>query len=311
MYRNACVESSVQLLRRPAKGSVLATSTEPAGVRARELVQPAKLPIGQPVELRTIDSAATPGFTGGRTDGIALTTQLAPTLAELQEKLFAEGTSGMNRSVLLVLQGMDTAGKGGTVKHVLGQVDPMGVHYHAFNMPTVQELSHDFLWRIRKELPRPGIIGVFDRSHYEDVVATRVHGSIDRPTWLRRFAAINRFENDLVANGTAVIKCFLHISADEQRRRLMARLTDPTKQWKFNPHDTDERARWSDYSVAYSEALERTNTEVAPWHIIPADRKWWRNLMVTSLLIDTLEGMSPAYPAPPYDVDYEMARLME
>jgi PPK2 family polyphosphate:nucleotide phosphotransferase len=268
-----------------------------------------RLPVGQAVDLGGIDPSSTPGFDGNKAAGEQAVARLGPRLAGLQEKLLAQGRSGLDRSVLLVLQGMDTAGKGGTVTHVLGQVDPMGVHYKGFKAPTLQERRHDFLWRIRRELPTPGLIGVFDRSHYEDVVTTRVHGLVDRRTWQRRYGIINRFEQEIAAEGTKIVKCFLHISMQEQRRRLLARLADPTKRWKYDPHDVDERAKWSDYQLAYSEALQRTNTVVAPWHVIPADRKWWRNLAVTCLLIEALEGMSLRYPRPAYDVKHEVGRL--
>jgi PPK2 family polyphosphate:nucleotide phosphotransferase len=269
-----------------------------------------RLPISDPVDLTLIHPRSTPGFAGPKAAGLRAQAELAPRLAALQEMLFAEGRAGGSRAVLLVLQGMDTAGKGGTVKHVLGQVDPMGVRYKAFKAPTDEERRHPFLWRIRKELPDAGIIGVFDRSHYEDLLVPRVHHLVQPRTIRNRYASINRFEEELVARGTAVVKCFLHLSYDEQGRRLLARLTDATKNWKYNPSDIDERERWFDYQEAYAAALGRTNTETAPWHVVPADRKWWRNLAVTHLLVETLESMSPAYPAPTYDVQHEIRRLL-
>ena len=278
--------------------------TDPA--RASDLL---RLGAGIPVDLTLVDTASTPGFDGDRAAGLRAQAELAPRLAALQEKLFAEGRAGGSRAVLLVLQGMDTAGKGGTVKHVLGQVDPMGVRYKAFKAPTAEERRHPFLWRIRKELPEPGVIGVFDRSHYEDVLVPRVHQLLQPRTILGRYSTINAFEEQLVSGGTLVVKCFLHISYDEQRRRLLSRLTDPTKRWKYNPADVDERERWFDYQDAYGAALATTNTETAPWHVVPADRKWWRNLAVTHLLIETLESMSLAYPTPTYDIEHELRRL--
>jgi PPK2 family polyphosphate:nucleotide phosphotransferase len=263
------------------------------------------------LELTTIDPAATPGFKGSKREGAKLQASLATRLAELQERLFAEGTvSGGRRSLLLVLQGMDTAGKGGVVKHVVGQVEPMGIRYHAFKVPTKEEREHDFLWRFRKALPEPGMLGVFDRSHYEDVGVVRVHGLVPR-SWSRRYATTNRFEERLVAGGTTVVKCFLHISKQEQQKRLLARLDDPTKQWKYNPGDVDERLQWDDYQVAYTEAINRCNTDAAPWYVVPADRKWWRNLAITRLLIESLETMSPQYPPPAYDVDAERRRALK
>ena len=263
------------------------------------------------LDLSTIDTAATPGFSGNKRDGVQQQASLAPRLAELQERLYAEGKGGGQRSVLLVLQGMDGAGKGGTVKHVVGQVDPMGVGYTAFKAPTKEEREHDFLWRIRKATPEPGMLGVFDRSHYEDVGIVRVHDLVTKRVWSRRYDTINRFEERLVLGGTTVVKCFLHISKKEQKKRLLARLDDPTKQWKYNPADVDERLLWDEYQVAYTDAISRCNSEVAPWYVVPADRKWWRNLAVTGLLIEALEAMSPQYPSPAFDLDAERRRVLE
>lgn len=263
------------------------------------------------LDLSTIDTAATPGFSGNKRDGVEQQASLAPRLAELQERLYAEGRGGGRRSILLVLQGMDGAGKGGTVKHVVGQVDPMGVQYTAFKAPTKEEREHDFLWRIRKATPEPGMLGVFDRSHYEDVGIVRVHDLVTKRVWSRRYDTINRFEERLVLGGTTVVKCFLHISKKEQKKRLLARLDDPTKQWKYNPADVDERLLWDEYQVAYTDAISRCNSEVAPWYVVPADRKWWRNLAVTGLLIEALEAMSPQYPSPAFDLDAERRRVLE
>jgi PPK2 family polyphosphate:nucleotide phosphotransferase len=209
-----------------------------------------------------------------------------------------------------VMQGMDTSGKGGTVKHVVGQLDPGGVHVASFGKPTREELEHDFLWRIRAQLPRAGKLGVFDRSHYEDVVTVRVLGLVDEDTWTRRYDAVNRFEEELVAAGTRIVKCFLHISPDEQRERLLARLDDPTKHWKYNPDDLDTRARWDDYMTAYGDAIERCSTEIAPWHVIPADRKWYRNWAITNLLIEQLDALGLRWPEADFDVAAERARLL-
>ena len=201
--------------------------------------------------------------------------------------------------MLLVLQGLDTSGKGGTVRHVVGPCDPAGVHAASFGRPTPEELRHDFLWRIRQQLPRAGKLGVFDRSHYEDVLAVRVRKLADKRTWTRRYDAINRFEAELAEGGTRIVKCYLHISREEQRARLLARLGDPTKHWKYNPHDLEDRALWDDYMAAYADALERCSTEAAPWHIIPADRKWYRNWAITQLLCEELEGLGPGVAARP------------
>jgi PPK2 family polyphosphate:nucleotide phosphotransferase len=261
------------------------------------------------VDLGAIDTRATPGANGAKADAEALQAELAERIATLQEQLYAEGRTGGKRSVLLVLQGMDTSGKGGTVKHVVGQVDPGGVHVVAFRSPTPEELEHDFLWRIRKELPEPGMLAVFDRSHYEDVVAVRVRKIADRRTWSRRYAAINRFEERLAAQGTVIVKCFLHISPEEQRERLLARLEDPTKHWKYRPGDLDDRALWDDFQRAYGDAIERCSTDAAPWYIVPADRKWYRNWAVSRLMCEQLEQLGLGWPAAKFDVEEQKALL--
>jgi PPK2 family polyphosphate:nucleotide phosphotransferase len=262
------------------------------------------------VDLPGIDARSTPGFDGDKADAEQAVPALGARLAELQEQLYAEGRTGGTRSLLLVMQGMDTSGKGGTVKHVVGQVDPGGVHIASFGKPTREELEHDFLWRIRAQLPRAGKLGVFDRSHYEDVVTVRVLDLADRDTWTRRFDAINRFEEELLAGGTVVVKCFLHISRDEQRERLLARLDDPTKHWKYNPGDLETRARWDEYMTAYGDAIERCSTELAPWHIVPADRKWYRNWAITNLLIEQLDALGLRWPEGRFDVAEQRAKLL-
>jgi PPK2 family polyphosphate:nucleotide phosphotransferase len=267
-----------------------------------------RLPPG-PVDLAAIPTDATPGFTGDKAAGVAALETLGADLDELQEKLFAEGTTGSERRVLLVLQGMDTSGKGGTLEHTVGLMDPQGVRITSFKAPTKEELSHDFLWRIEKALPQGGYVGVFDRSHYEDVLIVRVRSLAPAEEVERRYGAINEFEERLVAEGTTIIKCMLHISAAEQKERLAARLDDPTKHWKFNPADLDERERWPTYREAYEIALERTNTEHAPWHVIPADRKWFRNLAIGSLLHETLTGLDPQWPKADFDVVEQQLRL--
>ncbi|WP_028058563.1 PPK2 family polyphosphate kinase [Candidatus Solirubrobacter pratensis] len=262
------------------------------------------------LDLRGIDARSTPGFKGGKGKAQAAMAAHAERLSTLQEQLYAEGRLGGTRSVLLVLQGMDTSGKGGTVRHVVGLLDPAGVHAAAFGPPTPEERRHDFLWRIRKRVPRPGQVGVFDRSHYEDVVTVRVLGLAERRTWMRRYDAINRFEAELAAGGTRIVKCFLHISPGEQRKRLLARLDDPTKHWKFDPADLDARERWDEYLDAYEDALERCTSEVAPWHVVPADRKWYRNWAVTALLIEHLEELALRWPEPDLDIEAQRRRLL-
>jgi PPK2 family polyphosphate:nucleotide phosphotransferase len=261
------------------------------------------------VDLSAMDTRSTPGFGGKKADARNVQPKLAERIATLQEQLFAEGRTGGSRSVLLVLQGMDTSGKGGTVKHVVGQVDPGGVHVVAFRKPTREEREHDFLWRIRKELPEPGMLAVFDRSHYEDVVAARVRNLAPRRVWSRRYAAINRFEERLAARGTVIVKCFLHISPEEQRERLLARLDDPTKHWKYRPGDLDDRALWDDFQRAYGDAIERCSTDAAPWYVVPADRKWYRNWAISRLLCERLEELGLGWPVATFDVAEQKALL--
>jgi PPK2 family polyphosphate:nucleotide phosphotransferase len=262
-----------------------------------------------PVDLRSHDAAATPGFDGGKKEGRQAVAELAPRLADLQEKLFAAGYTGGTRQLLLLVQGMDTSGKGGVLKHCVAHFDPGGVRIRSFKAPTKKELAHDFLWRVEKEVPQAGYIGIFDRSHYEDVLVARVHGLAPIEEIERRYDAINAFEQDVAERGTTIVKCMLHISADEQKERLLARLDDPTKQWKYKPEDVDERARWPEYQTAYELALQRCNTEPAPWHVVPANRKWYRNWAVTSLLVEGLEGLDLGWPEPDYDVAAERRRV--
>jgi len=268
-----------------------------------------RVPTGD-VDLRSYDTRATPGFSGSKSAGKAALAEVGSRLSDLQEMLFASGVKGDRRSVLLVLQGMDSSGKGGTVRHVIGQVDPQGCAVTAFKAPTPEELAHDFLWRVRRRLPGPGILGVFDRSHYEDVLIVRVHELVPRATWARRYSTINQFEAGLAERGIQMIKVFLHISKEEQRQRLIARLDDPTKHWKFNPHDIDERAWWEEYEAAYEAVLTRCNPETAPWYVVPADRKWYRNWAVAHLLVEHLEDMKLEWPKADLDVAEQRSRLL-
>ncbi|MEI2809817.1 MAG: polyphosphate kinase 2 family protein [Nocardioides sp.] len=268
------------------------------------------LPSG-PVDLSSLATDEAPGYDGNKESGEKDLEALGPELSDLQERLFAERSAGGTRNVLLVLQGMDTSGKGGVLRHTVGLVDPQGVRITSFKAPTDEEKKHDFLWRIRNALPGPGVIGVFDRSHYEDVLIVRVHEWAEPAEIERRYDAINDFEAELVAGGTTIIKCMLHISAEEQKARLLARLEDPTKHWKYNPGDLDERALWPAYQDAYAVALERTNTAAAPWHVIPSDKKWYRNLAIGHLLLDALRTMDPQWPAADFDVEVEKRRLRD
>jgi PPK2 family polyphosphate:nucleotide phosphotransferase len=260
-----------------------------------------------PVNLLGYPSDGTPLAPGGKARTKLELARTGPLLAERQEMLYANGQTGDPRRILLVLQGTDTSGKDGVIKHVVGQVGPSAVRITAFKKPTPAEAAHDFLWRIRRALPPPGVIGVFNRSHYEDVLTTRVHGVIDEAAWRRRIEEINAFETELASEGTTIIKCFLHISYAEQRRRLLDRLADETKRWKFNPADLTERARWSDYQTIYADVLQQTCTEAAPWYVVPSDRKWYRNWAIGQLLTETLLELDLAYP----EADYDVAEMRE
>ncbi len=259
--------------------------------------------------LAEVDSRSTPGFDGDKAAGKAALAELGTELADLQERLHAHGTMGDPRSVLLVLQGMDTSGKGGTIEKVVGLVSPLGVRIASFKRPTPEELAHDFLWRVERRLPSAGELGVFDRSHYEDVLIGRVRRLADVDEVERRYDAINAFERRYVESGGTVLKCLLHISPDDQAARLLARLDDPTKHWKFNPGDIDERQLWDDYQEAYDVVLQRTSTDVAPWHVVPSGRKWYRNWAVGQLLLEHLRALDLGWPEADYDVDEQRARL--
>ncbi|HJQ44506.1 MAG TPA: PPK2 family polyphosphate kinase, partial [Jatrophihabitantaceae bacterium] len=262
------------------------------------------------VTIAGFDPSATPLVERGKSGRLKLPTDDSAELADLQERLYAEATVGSRRSVLLVLQGMDTSGKGGTTDHVVNTMRPTGVRYTAFKAPTDEERSHDFLWRIRPHVPVPGIVGVFDRSHYEDVLIVRVHDLVPEDEWESRYAQINAFEAELADGGTTIVKCFLNISYDTQRERLLARLDDPDKRWKFNEADVDERQRWTDYMAAYEAMLERCSTHAAPWYVVPADSKKYRNWAVGHLLLETMREMNPQFPdRPDLDVDAVRARL--
>ncbi|MFI2563090.1 polyphosphate kinase 2 family protein [Paenarthrobacter sp. NPDC018779] len=261
--------------------------------------------------LAGVDPESTPGYSGNKVDGKALLGAQDARLTELQEQLFASGKFGSPKRLLLILQAMDTAGKGGAVSHVVGAMDPQGVHLTAFKAPTEEEKAHDFLWRIEKQVPAAGMVGVFDRSHYEDVLIHRVHGWADAEELERRYAAINDFEARLAEQGTTIVKVMLNISKDEQKRRLIARLDDPTKHWKYSRGDLTERAFWDDYMDAYSVAFEKTSTDVAPWHVVPANKKWYARIAVQELLLEALRGMSLDWPKAEFDVAAERALVVE
>jgi PPK2 family polyphosphate:nucleotide phosphotransferase len=267
------------------------------------------LRVGSTLDLGTIETSATPGYDGDKRDGQKSLEAGVGEFAELQEKLFAASRFGDRRSLLLVLQAMDTAGKGGIVKHVVGSVDPQGTHIHAFKAPTDEEKAHDFLWRVRRQLPEAGIIGVFDRSHYEDVLIHRVRGFSTPEVIEERYGIIADFERELVEAGTTIVKVMLHISPEEQKERLQARLDEPAKHWKYNPGDLDERALWPAYMEAYEIALTRTSTDAAPWYVVPADHKWYARLAVQTLVVDALRGMRLQWPTVDFDVEAEKKRL--
>lgn len=260
----------------------------------------------------TLNHRATPGYPGsGKSDVERYLTPLGKELSELQERLFADGRAAPQtaRRVLVVLQGMDTSGKGGVVRHVFGLVDPQGLELTSFKAPTKTELKHDFLWRIRKQLPGPGMIGIFDRSHYEDVLIVRVLGLVAEAEWRERYDLINAFEAELADAGVVIIKCFLNISAAEQESRLLARLDDPSKHWKYNPGDVDSRRGWASYMEAYGAVLEQCNPDHAPWYIVPSDRKWYRNWAIATLLAEHLRELDLQWPAASYDVKLERERV--
>ncbi|MEU1318400.1 PPK2 family polyphosphate kinase [Streptomyces tibetensis] len=270
-----------------------------------------RLPPGRPVDLSRYDAAATPGGPGGKAEGKAATDRTGERLAVLQELLWAASTGGDRRRVLLVLQGMDTSGKGGTVKHVIGLLNPSGCRITAFKAPTAEERAHPFLWRVEQALPIRGELGIFDRSHYEDVLVARVRELAPAPEIARRYEQINRFERSLTGDGVTLVKCFLHISYEEQRRRLLKRLDKPEKRWKFAASDIDDRALWPAFQEAYEIALERCGTSNAPWYLIPADHKWYRNWAVSTLLLEHFEELDPRYPQPDFDVAACRKRLLE
>lgn len=251
-----------------------------------------------------IDPRSTPGVED-REEAEAKLPALADRLDDLQERLWVEGS----RSLLVVLQGMDTSGKGGTVRHVFSSMNPAGVEVASFKKPTDEELAHHFLWRIERKLPVPGEVMVFDRSHYEDVLVVRVRSLVPEDVWRARYEEIVAFEERVAAAGTTIVKCMLHISYDEQRERLLARLDDPSKHWKFHEADIEERTRWQDYQAAYEEAIRECSTDVAPWFVVPADRKWYRNWAISKLLVETLEDMDPRLPQPGLDVASLKERL--
>jgi len=258
-----------------------------------------RIPPGSDLDLAEIDTRSTAGFDGGKADAEPAFGALQRRLAELQDLLYADGS----HRVLVVLQAMDTGGKDGTIRHVFDRVHPIGVHVRSFKKPSEDELARDYLWRVHQHVPADGELVVFNRSHYEDVLVVRVHGLVDDDAARRRFDHIRDFERMLTDEGTTVVKLFLHISREEQAERLRARLAEPDKNWKFSSADLAERAHWDRYQEVYRDAIAATSTEQAPWYVVPADRKWYRNLAVATILVRTLEGLDMAYPEAEADLD--------
>jgi PPK2 family polyphosphate:nucleotide phosphotransferase len=253
-----------------------------------------RLAKGKDLRLRDWSTADTDGFDGDKGDAQELLGELNQRLADLQGLLYAEA----KHQVLVVLQGMDTSGKDGTIKHVFRTINPLGVKVTNFKRPNDTELSHDYLWRVHQHTPGRGHVSIFNRSHYEDVLVVRVHNLVPKRQWSRRYRQIRDFERMLADEGTVILKFFLHISKDEQKRRLEERLRNPKKQWKFEHGDIDERKLWDDYQEAYEVALSKTSTDDAPWYIVPSDKKWYRNLVINQTLIDTLDNLEMSYPEP-------------
>jgi len=257
-------------------------------------------PVAPGATLRLTDEMAdAPKGAPSKSAAIEAVERLGARIDALQDVLYAEG----RRALLIVLQGRDTSGKDGTIRKVFGPLDPLGIVITSFKAPTPLELAHDFLWRVHQAVPPKGTLGVFNRSHYEDVLVVRVHELVPESVWRPRYEQINAFERLLTDNGVTILKFFLHISRGEQRERLLARLDDPTKYWKFSAGDLGERDRWDAYTAAYEEAFARTSTAEAPWYVVPADKKYLRDLLVAQVVVETLERMDPKYPGPPEDLE--------
>jgi PPK2 family polyphosphate:nucleotide phosphotransferase len=249
---------------------------------------------GRKLDLSELDPDDTHLVRGGKAEAKAQNTAMQKRLGELQELLYA----GHQGKLLIVLQGMDTSGKDGTIRHVMAGFNPVGTRVVSFKKPSAEELDHDYLWRVHRQTPGKGKVVVFNRSHYEDVLIVRVHGLVPKSTWQKRYDQINAFEQMLHDEGAVILKFFLHISKEEQRARLQARIENPSKRWKFQPGDLEERKLWKDYQRAYQDALSKTSTEWAPWYVVPANQKWYRNYVVGSTIVETLESLHMKYPEP-------------
>lgn len=267
------------------------------------------LRVGEDFRLAAVDPRSTPGTAAGKREGRAELAASAQELRELQERLFAQSRAGANDRVLVVLQAMDAAGKGGIVNHVFAQLEPYGLALAAFKSPSEEERAHDFLWRIEPRVPGPGVIGVFDRSHYEDVLIQRVRSFAPPEEIERRYGAIQDFEQRIADAGVRIVKIMLHISPEEQAERLGDRLADPSKHWKYNPGDIDEREKWAEYMAAFELAIQRSAAPHAPWYVVPANAKWYARVAVQRIVISELQRIDPQWPTAEFDVASEQARL--
>ncbi len=274
------------------------------GVSVRDLLR-----VGPGFDLSAVDTRQIVAGPADKAAARAAAAALEPEVTEWQERLFAESKGGGRRRLLIVLQGMDTSGKGGAAKAIDRLSEPIGLRLTSFGPPTREEKRRHFLWRINRALPPAGSIGIFDRSHYEDVLIVRVRNLVPEDVWSGRYDEINEWEKKLTDGGLVFLKCMLHISKNEQQERLLDRLADPTKHWKYNPGDVDERLLWDQYQAAYQVALTRCSTDYAPWYVIPADRKWHRDWLLSNLVAETLRQMNPQYPPTDFDVEVETARV--
>jgi len=278
---------------------------KPAMASVRELLR-----VGPDFDSAAMDARRVLAGPADKAQALAQVGALAGEVTELQERLYAESKSGGKRRLLVVLQGMDTSGKGGAIKALDRVVEPLGMRIAQFGAPTKAELKKHYLWRIEQKLPPPGTIGIFDRSHYEDVLVVRVRNLVPPEEWEKRYDEINAWEKKWSDDGVVFLKCMLFISPDEQKARLLARLAEPNKRWKYRPGDVDDRLLWNDFMTAYQAALTRCSTEHAPWYVIPSDRKWHRDWLLTHMVAETLREMNPQYPSPDYDVAAETKRVM-
>ena len=262
-------------------------------------VEKYRVPSKGKISLKNYDPNESDLFNGNKKDGAEALTKLNKEIEKLQEQLYAEG----KHKLLIVLQATDTGGKDGTIRAVFEGVNPQGVKVASFKVPSAVELAHDYLWRIHAQVPGKGEMVIFNRSHYEDVLAVRVHNLAPEKVWSKRYDHINEFEKILTDEGTTILKFFLYIDQDEQAERLLARIEDPTKQWKFSPGDLEERKLWSEYQAAFEDMVNKTSTDYAPWYVVPANKKWYRNLVIAQIVRDTLEGFEMDYPKPAENIE--------